>query len=55
MKIQQPKPRIDSVEAVLRGKFIPIQAYTQETEEHQISNLTLHLKQLRKKNLSQKK
>jgi len=33
---------------VLRGKFIPIQAYLRKQEEHQINNLTLHLKQLRK-------
>ena len=34
-----------SVKAVLRGRFIAIQAYLQKKQEkHQINNLTLHLK-----------
>ena len=37
-----------SVKVVLRGKFIAIQAYLMKQEEHQINNLTLHLKQLEK-------
>ena len=36
----------DSVKAVLRGRFIAIQAYLKKQEKNQISNLTLHLKQL---------
>ena len=36
----------DSVEAVLRGRFIAIQAYLKKQEKSQINNLTLHLKQL---------
>ena len=36
----------DSIKAVLRGKFIAIQAYFREQEKHQINNLTLYLKQL---------
>ena len=35
----------DSVKAVLRGRFIAIQAYLKK-QEKQINNLTLHLKQL---------
>ena len=38
----------DSVKAVLRGRFIAIQAYVKKQEKHQINNLTLHLKQLEK-------
>ena len=36
----------DSVKAVLRGWFIAVQAYLKKQEKNQISNLTLHLKQL---------
>ena len=39
----------DSVKAVLRGRFIAIQAYLKKQEKNQINNLTLHLKQLEKK------
>ena len=35
----------DSVKAVLRGRFIAIQAYLKKQEKSQISNLTLHQKQ----------
>ena len=38
----------DSVKAVIRGRFIVIQAYVKKQEKHQINNLTLHLKQLEK-------
>ena len=40
----------DTIKAVLRGKFIAIQAYLKKREKSQISNLTLHLKQLERKN-----
>ena len=40
----------DTVKAVLRGKFIAIQAYKKQ-EKSQINNLTLHLKQLEKKEM----
>ena len=40
----------DAVKAVLRGKFLAIQSYLKKQEKHQIANLTLHLKQLEKKN-----
>ena len=38
----------DSVKAVLRGRFIAIQANLKKREKNQINNLTLHLKQLEK-------
>ena len=38
----------DATKAVLRGKFIAIQSYLKRQEKSQISNLTLHLKQLEK-------
>ena len=38
----------DSEKAVLRGRFIAIEAYLKKEEKHQINNLTLHLKQLEK-------
>ena len=37
-----------TVKAVLRGKFIAIQAYLKKQEKSQINNLILHLKQLEK-------
>ena len=36
----------DAAQAVLRGKFIGIQAHLRKQEKAQINNLTLHLKQL---------
>jgi len=39
----------DTVKAVLRGKFIAIQAYLKKQEK--INNLTLHLKQLEKEEM----
>ena len=41
----------DSVKAVLRGRFIAIQAYLKKQERNQINNLTLHLKQLEKEEM----
>ena len=38
----------DAAKAVLRGKFIAIQAYLKKPETSQINNLTLHLKELEK-------
>ena len=40
----------DAAKAVLRGKFIAIQSFLKRYEKSQIKNLTLHLKQLEKKN-----
>ena len=45
----------DTVKAVLRGKFIPIQAYLKKQEKNQINNLTLHLKQLENRTQKKKK
>ena len=41
----------DSVKAVLRGRFIAIQAYLKKQEKNQINNLNLHLKQLEKEEM----
>ena len=38
----------DTLKAVLRGKFMAIQAYLKKQEKSQINNLILHLKQLGK-------
>ena len=38
----------DTEKAVLRGKFIAIQAYLNKQEKSQINNLTGHLKELEK-------
>ena len=38
----------DTVKAVLRGRFIALQAYLKKQEKIQINSLTLHLKQLEK-------
>ena len=38
----------DAAKAVLRGKFIAIQAYLKKQEKSQIKNLTLHIKELKK-------
>ena len=36
----------DTGKALLRGRFIAIQAYLKKQEKSQINNLTLHLQQL---------
>ena len=41
----------DTVKAVLRGRFIAIQAYLKKQEKNQINYLTLHLKQLEKEEM----
>ena len=41
----------DTIKAVLRGKFIAIQAYLKKQEKSKINNLTLHLKQLEKEEM----
>ena len=38
----------DAAKSFLRGKFIAIQSHLKKQEKSQISNLTLHLKQLEK-------
>ena len=42
----------DTVKAVLRGRFIAIQAYLKKQERNQINNLTLHLKHLEKEEMT---
>ena len=44
----------DAAKAVPRGKFIAIQSFLKKQEKHQIDNLTLHLKQLGKKQQQKK-
>ena len=39
----------DAEKAVLRGKFIAIKSYLNKQGKYWIDNLTLHLKQLEKK------
>ena len=41
----------DTVKAVLREKFIAIQAYLKKQEKSQMNNLTLQLKQLKKEEM----
>ena len=41
----------DAAKAVLRGKFIATQSYLRKQEKHRIDNLTLHLKQLKKRRI----
>ena len=41
----------NTIKAVLRGKFIAIQAYLKKLEKSQINKLTLHLKQLEKEEM----
>ena len=45
----------DAAKAVLRGTFIAIQSYLTKQERHQIDDLTLHLKQLERKEQQQQK
>ena len=41
----------DTVKAVLRGRFIALQAYLKKQEKGQINNIILHLKQLEKEEM----
>ena len=45
----------DGAKAVLRGKFIAIQAHLRKQEKAQINKLTLHLKQLERKEQTRSK
>jgi len=45
----------DTVKAVLRGRFIAIQAYLKKQEKSKINNLTLHLKQQEKEEMKNPK
>ena len=51
MKREQPKTLWESVKAVLKIRFIAIQAYLKKQEKNQINNLALHLKQLEKEEM----
>ena len=51
MKMKITQNLWDTVKAVLRGKFIAIEAYLKKQEKHQINNLTVHLKQLEKEEI----
>ena len=46
---------MDTVKAVLRGRFIAIQACLKKQEKSQINNLTLYLKQLEKEEMKNPK
>ena len=41
----------DTAKAVLRGRFIALQAHLNKQEKNQINNLTVHLKQLEKEEM----
>ena len=41
----------DTVKAVLRGRFIALQAYLKKQEKSQINKLTVHLKQQEKEEM----
>ena len=43
----------DTEKAVVREKFISLQAYLHKQEKSQVNNLTLHLKELEKEEQSQ--
>ena len=45
----------DAAKAILRGKFIAIQAYLKKQEKSQVNNLTLHLKELEKEEQTKSK
>ena len=42
---------LDTIKAVIRGKFIAIQSYFKKQQKSQINNLTLHLMQLEKEEM----
>ena len=44
----------DAAKAVLRGKFIAIQAYLKKQEKQQINSLMLHLEELEKESKNTK-
>ena len=45
----------DSVKSVLEGRFIAIQAYIKKQEKNQVNNLTLHVKQLEKEEMKNRR
>jgi hypothetical protein len=50
MKTQPNQNLWDTAKAVLKGKFIAMNAYIKRIEKSQINNLMLHLKFLRTQN-----
>ena len=42
----------DTIKAVLRGRFIALQAYLKKQQKSQINNPTLHIKQLEKEEMN---
>ena len=51
-KGKQTTPNLwETVKAVLRGRFIALQAYLKKQEKSQINNLALHLNQLEKEEM----
>ena len=52
MKTQRKEPKFYGMQAevVLKGNYIAIQAYLTKQEKSQINNLTLYLKDHKKKN-----
>ena len=55
IKTQQPLLQWDTVKAVLRRRFIAIQAYLEKQGKSQINNLTPHLKQQEKEEIKNPK
>ena len=51
MKMKTTQNLQDTVKAVLRGRFITIQAHLKKQKKSQINNLTLRLKQLEKEEM----
>ena len=51
----QPYKIWDAAKAVLRGKFIVIQAFLKKQEKSQTNNLTYHLKELEKEGPTKRK
>jgi len=51
MKMKTTQNLWETVKAVLRGRFIALQAYLKKQEKSQINNLSLHLKQLEKEEM----
>ena len=51
MKMKTTQNLQDTVKAVLRGRFITIQAHLKKQKKSQINNLTLHPRQLEKEEM----
>ena len=51
MKMKTTQNLWGTLKAMLKGRFIAIQAYLKKQAKSQINNLTLHLKQLEKEEM----